>query len=198
MAAAEELAEAKRRIKRATLAAEELQKLLDEQSRHFPWLANAFAELQQLRFQREEIELRNKKHPAIAKANKVAELGRSVRETERQFRLTKYRIQLYERLFPWLIDISGEDIETLITQKLGSSETGNSSQVDLDEPVRKLLSEQEWSSLSNTQKYQMALNRWKQGRKSSWEVGRDFERFVGYELETAGYDVTYHGAIEGL
>ena len=197
-AAAQELHQATQRIKETAQAEEEIRRLLEEQSKHFPWLASAFTELQQLRFQRDEAELRHKKHPAIVAAAKVAELARNVRETERQFRLTKYRIQFYENLFPWLIDLSGEDIETLIKERDRVSNIEYLSEVDIDEPAKKFLSDQEWASLGRVQKYQIALDRWKVGRKSSWQIGREFERFIGYRLEASGYDVAYHGAIEGL
>lgn len=77
---AKALLEAEQQTRRAAVAAEEVQSLLDEQSKHFPWLADAFSELQQLRLRREENQLRYKKHPAVAAANKVAELARSVEQ----------------------------------------------------------------------------------------------------------------------
>ena len=70
------LLEAERQTSRAAVAAEEVQSLLNEQSKHFPWLASAFSDLQQLRLQREENQLRYKKRPAVAAANKVAQLSR--------------------------------------------------------------------------------------------------------------------------
>jgi len=85
---------------KATKSLEESEILINEQSIHFPWLADAFAELHQFRFQREEDALRYKKHPAQTAADKVAELRAVVREAERNYRLTKYRIQFYEKLFP--------------------------------------------------------------------------------------------------
>jgi hypothetical protein len=195
---ATQLEGADRRTRETTISLEELQRLLDEQSLHFPWLANAFAELQHLRFQREENSLRYKKNPAMSAANRVTELKKIVRETELQFRSVKYRIQFYEKLSPWLIELSGEDIDSLIKRKLSESNSSEAGAVDFDEPVRKLLSNQEWQALTDSEKYQLALDRWKVGKKTNWQIGRDFERFVGYELETAGYDVAYHGAIEGL
>jgi hypothetical protein len=146
-ASARQLQDATQRIKIATEATEEIQRLLIERSRHFPWLATAFSELQQLRFQRDETELRHKKRPAIMAANKVAEIARDIRETERSFRLTKYRIQFYENLFPWLVELSGEDIETLIKERLNARRIDESSEIDADEPVKRLLSQQEWTSL---------------------------------------------------
>ncbi len=44
----------------------------------------------------------------------------------------------------------------------------------------------------------MALDRWRQSKKSRWQIGREYERFIGYNYETLGYDVSFTGAIEGF
>jgi hypothetical protein len=31
-----------------------------------------------------------------------------------------------------------------------------------------------------------------------WQIGRDFERYVGYRYESLGYDVEYMGIVKGL
>jgi hypothetical protein len=38
---------------------------------------------------------------------------------------------------------------------------------------------------------------WK-AKKSKWQVGRDYERYVGYLYEHDGYDVAYYGIEKGL
>lgn len=60
------------------------------------------------------------------------------------------------------------------------------------------LSKDEWSSLPDVKKYQMALDRYKLRRKSKWEIGREYERYIGYHWEQKGHDVVFHGAIEGF
>lgn len=47
-------------------------------------------------------------------------------------------------------------------------------------------------------KYQIALNRYWARKKTKWEIGRDFERFVGYNYEKNGFNVEYFGATQGL
>ena len=53
-------------------------------------------------------------------------------------------------------------------------------------------------SLPSAQKYQLALDRYWQKPKSKWEIGRDYERYIGYVYESRGYNVYYQGIIEGL
>ncbi|MGH7988777.1 MAG: restriction endonuclease, partial [Limisphaerales bacterium] len=47
------------------------------------------------------------------------------------------------------------------------------------------------------EKYQMALDRYWNTKKSPWEVGRLYERYVGYLYEQEGFSVSYHGILEG-
>lgn len=45
---------------------------------------------------------------------------------------------------------------------------------------------------------QLALDRHLRSRRSKWEVGRDFERYVGYQMEQDGFAVNYFGALQGV
>ena len=45
------------------------------------------------------------------------------------------------------------------------------------------------------EKYQLALDRYLQKHKDNWEVGIDYERYIGYLCEQHGYSVLYNGAI---
>lgn len=53
-------------------------------------------------------------------------------------------------------------------------------------------------AVSNTEKIQMSLDRWKNRYKSDWDIGIEYERYVGYRLECEGYKVNYSGATNGL
>ena len=55
----------------------------------------------------------------------------------------------------------------------------------------------EYDSLSTAERNQRALERYMQGRKSSYQLGRDYERYVGYLYESEGYTVTYFGIENG-
>jgi hypothetical protein len=52
--------------------------------------------------------------------------------------------------------------------------------------------------MSRAETTQLALDRYWQKKKTPWEVGRDYERYVGYRYETDGWKVYYQGIIEGF
>jgi hypothetical protein len=199
----EELSEM-RQTHAKTLAAVELQykKLLDhmraldhifqERKIQFPWLANAIADLHALEGERDAVMLETKKHPAVKAANEVREHSSRRRAAERQFRLMRYRADYYEKLFPWIIEYIGNDVPDEAVDLSGTKAEPT------DDPVRLWLNDAEYQKLSITQKNQLALDRWKSSRKSLWEIGRDYERFIGYNYETLGFDVIFTGAIHGF
>ena len=60
------------------------------------------------------------------------------------------------------------------------------------------LSADEYNKLTTTEKYQLALDRYNKRKKNAWEIGIDFERYIGSTYENKGYKVQYRGAIDGL
>ena len=169
-----------------------LEKIVDERKIQFPWLASAIADFHTWEAERDAQGLETKKHPAIKAAAEVREHGSKRRDAESMARRMRYRVEYYEQLFPWLTDYVGDDVPDDAVQ---ASETAEPS----DDPVKMWLTEAEYKNLSTAEKNQMALDRWKQKRKrSNWEIGRDYERFIGYNYETLGYDVLYTGAVQGF
>jgi hypothetical protein len=169
-----------------------LNTVFDQRKIQFPWLASAIADLHAFEAERDARTLETKKHPATKAAEVVREHGSKRRETERQFRLMRYRVEYYEKLFPWITDFVGDDVPDAAVDLSGSKAEPT------DDPVRRWLTDAEYNRLSDAEKNQLALDRWKTTSKSRWEVGRDYERFIGYNYETLGYDVEYTGAIEGF
>lgn len=55
------------------------------------------------------------------------------------------------------------------------------------------LSDAEWKELSPAKKDQITLDRYKKREKKNWEIGRDFERYIGLKYEQDGYEVEYFG-----
>jgi len=67
------------------------------------------------------------------------------------------------------------------------------------DPVRNFLSTEEWNKLSETEKNQLALDRYIESRKKSkWQIGRDYELYIGYCYEQKGYKLNYFGSYMGL
>ena len=70
-------------------------------------------------------------------------------------------------------------------------------ELDVD-PVRLWLTSEDYERLAPSERNQWALDRWGSRRKSRWEIGRDYERYIGYLYEQKGYKVYYQGILEGL
>ena len=170
-----------------------LAKMAAEKTSGFPWFANAYADFVHLQELRVAEEMVNKSRPAYSSAEKVKEAGRRRREAERIAKIFKYQIEYYEALFPWLADLKGEEIE----DELIRIQEGMSADTDEDPAIRWLTPE-EYKSLAPSEKFQRALERYWTKKKSKWEIGRDYERFIGYRYESEGADVAYHGIIEGF
>jgi hypothetical protein len=171
--------------------------LAEEKSEGFPWLAEAYADYFHLQDQKAAKHLRTKKHPARKAAEEVRKIARQRRVAEKLYRVLKYQLEYYENLFPWLVDFKGEDLDDLIRQILERKEKGEGLPDEPDDPVRKWLTAAEYEKLSRVEKNQLALDRYWQKKKSKWEIGRDYERYIGYLYERSGCNVYYQGIIKG-
>lgn len=169
-----------------------LTKILEQRKIQFPWLASAIADFHALAVEREAKILETKSHPAVKAANEVREHGRKRRDAEFNLRVARYRLEYYEKLFPWIVEYIGDDVPDTSVDVSGSQVE------DTDDPVKAWLNDAEYRNLSVADRNQLALDRWRFSKKARWQIGRDYERFIGYNYETLGYDVTFTGAIEGL
>ena len=67
------------------------------------------------------------------------------------------------------------------------------------DPVRNWVSYEEYQSMSETDRNQLALDRYVAShKKSSWQIGRDYELSVGYQYECKGFRVEYSGIAKGV
>lgn len=171
-----------------------LEKVLTEKSKSFPWLAGAIADLVLLNNNQVADYLAFKPRPAKSSAQAVREVGKEKRILAAQLKHLQYVINQYEGLFPFLTEFrEGEMEEALLEIK---DTFGEQAPQEAD-PVSVFLTAGEYSSLSTTERNQRALERYMQGRKSPCQLGRDYERFVGYLYECEGYTVTYFGIENG-
>ena len=163
----------------------------------FPWLASAWADYMELEFTRESVHLTSKKWPAPAAAARVRELSVKAADSERRARVAEYLLLQYESLFPFLVDyrdVADAGAEELALAPMGAS-VGEPEDGDA---AAQWLTPQEYRRLPDTQKYQLALDRYWMKQKTRWEIGRDYERFIGYKYERLGFFVRYQGILEGF
>ncbi len=179
-------------------AEQAIPQLAKEKSQGFPWLAKAYADYFYLQDLKVAESLEHKPRPARRAAWTVREIAAKRRTAEEAYQVLKGKLEYYEKLFPWLIEFEGEDLDDLIRQTIERKEAGKAVDEEPDDPARRYLAQAEYEKLPTDEKYQLALNRYWQKPKFKWEVGRDYERYVGYLYEKRGYQVHYQGIVEGF
>lgn len=131
-------------------------------------------------------DLKNKKVPALKSAVKVAEAEKIAKEFEKKYLKMKYEYDSLFELFPELENYF-ETYEENNTESLEEVK-------DNYDYVRKYLSVEEYKKLSESERNQLALDRYIESRKKSkWQIGRDYELYIGYLYENKGYNISYTG-----
>lgn len=170
----------------------DFQALLTEKQQTFPWLAALYADLYKTYDDELAQYLRTKAHPAHKKADLIEkELNVELRDWRTKAKQYEYQLTFYQSLFPWLNEFEElppqEAFETVCAaSSIPASEQSN---------ILRFLSPEEYSSLSPSQQSQLALDRYIKRHKSNWDIGIEYERYIGYLCEKHGYDVKYNGAI---
>jgi len=181
-------------LRQTRKVAKDLDKIMKEKTLWFPWLADAIAQYyEMIDFKIAEF-LEKKLKPAFSSADRVREIAKEKRLLQKIFRVTRNLIKYYESLFPWLPEFVGHNLDELVEQ-ITREERKESVE---DDPVRFYLTKAEYEKLSTTERNQRALDRYWAKKKKPWEIGRDYERYIGYLYESEGYGVYYQGIMEGL
>lgn len=164
---------------------------LRETTQSYPMLASHLADISaQYEYDLAHY-LETKKHPAVKSAEEIRRISKEKRELAVRSKMLQYQLQFYEQMFPWLEDFKEVPVSEAIRF------AGDTSESDYD-AVKSWLSPAEYNRLPNAEKFQLAFNRWKNRKKSNWDIGIDFERYIGFQLELQGYKVKYLGATMGL
>lgn len=159
------------------------------------WLADAFAEFISTKDAEVECALVLKPNPAIKAAETVSEIRRKRADMARELKFLQYQLASYEEYFPQLLDYRDAILDEVVDLRPGAADALG--EVD---PALALgyLSKEEYEALSTSEKYQRALDRYWSRHKSDVEIGRVYERFIGYTYERDGWTVTYQGALKGF
>jgi hypothetical protein len=159
------------------------------------WLADAFSEYIQTRDLELECSLVLKPNPAWKAAEAVSALRAKRTEMARELKLLKYQLASYEEYFPILAEYRDSILDEVVDLRV----SGEEALAEVD-PALGLgyLSRDEYERLSSNDKFQLALDRYWDRDKSNVEVGRLYERFVGYLYEQDGWTVHYQGALKGF
>lgn len=126
-------------------------------------------------------------------ARKSAEIVRELKKETKKY-IKEYKIMLYKyeallNLFPELKNYV-DDIETI-------KELANFKNIDtLKEEYDKVIdyiSKEDYSKLTVDERNQLALDNYIKGKKSKWQIGRDYEMYCSYIYEKDGWSVERFG-----
>lgn len=125
------------------------------------------------------------------KVASIREIRKAAKEMAQKNLESKYQLQYLLELFPNLQDVIETDYNQLPVVKI--EEVG-----DYD-CARDWLSKEEYQSLDTIKRNQLALDRYLDSHnKTKWQIGRDYELYVGYVYSQNGYDVDYFGSYMGI
>lgn len=140
--------------------------------------------------------LRAKATPAKTAADEIRTKGKELAALHREAKYTQWLLKLYEWHFPWLAELRDDEEQRAFLGHLDEVAAGEADPEA--DPASHWLTPEEYAKLSDAERNQRALDRYLASRKSPWELGRDYERYIGFLREQAGWVVTYQGIFAGL
>jgi len=158
----------------------EIENNLSEREKAYKWLSPLIADAQLiLKEQSRDTSELVKNRRNLETMARVDSLMREKKILLEENAVLKYQIEYIKTLIPEVEDIVEYD------------EYLNDSLED-DSP-KNFLSKEEYNLLSDTEKNIRALEYYKKRKKRNWEIGRDFERYIGYLYEKENFQVEYVG-----
>lgn len=127
----------------------------------------------------------------LKKVKSIREIRKDAKAIVEKNKEAQYQLAYLLELFPNLNDV----IECEFNQ-LPMIEVNALSDYDA---TRDYLSKEEYEKLTVTERNQLALDRYNESHnKTKWQIGRDYEQYVGYQYRKKGYEVDDFGSYMGL
>jgi hypothetical protein len=153
-------------------------------------ITSLYADFLLLQYGLSEKYLSSKERPAKTEALRINELKRETKKYLEQFKLMQYKYEELFNLFPELKDYV-DDFESL--KELENIKNINQLQDEYDR-VRDYISKEDYQKLTVSERNQCALDMYiKSQHRSNWQIGRDYELYIGYRLRSRGYKVWQYG-----
>ena len=127
----------------------------------------------------------------LDKVKSIREIRKDAQAMVEKNKEAQYQLAYLLELFPNLKDVIECDYSQLPMVQV--------SELSEYDGVRDYLSKDEYLQLSVIERNQLALDRYIQSKnKSKWQIGRDYEQYVGYIYRQKGYEVDDFGTYMGL
>ena len=160
----------------------------------FRYVASMLTDLEMCVFKDAEKWMKNKKNPAFSTAEKVKELRVKSRECFLQYKEMEYKYSFLLSVFPELKKYVDDEEELLHL----SDFKGYDDFSDNRDRVEDWITSEEYMKLSVNERNQLAFDRYKKRNKSKWEIGMEYELYIGYVLRKDGFYIKQFGIENGL
>ena len=167
--------------------------IIKEKAMGFPSLVKAYNDYFDLHDSKSSYNLMYKAHPARKAAEELRQIAKERREAEKAARQANYLLDYCRYLAPWLDDYIGLESAELdeIIKEIHSS--WEKKEKDFDEEVKHHYGPK-YIDLTPSEKLQRKLDwYWGKPNKANWQIGRDYERYIGYLYEKDKWNVNFHG-----
>lgn len=141
------------------------------------------------------------KTPPAAKAAEEVQRMKSIMSKEiEECNEMRYKYEFLLSTFPELKEYVEDDMATISLSRTDSFEDFKEAR----DRAKDYLSSEEWNALDVDDRNQLALDRYKKKNKSNWELGVEYEHYVGYLLRegrppfNGNFHVTQFGELNGL
>lgn len=150
----------------------------------FTKIPTAIADLRALAYDEVVDWLKYKPHPAKNAAEIIGEYKKIYKDAVKDKKIATYKLEALLSIFPKLTEyIEDENAIEEISRYVDLNSFNSTRDVAKD-----YLSNEEWKALSTTERNQLALDRYVEGRKKyGWAIGRDYEMCCSFMYETKGY-----------
>ena len=160
----------------------------------FSHVANMYADWESVCYDDLAFFLRTKPHPAIKKAETVEELKEKYKVAKSSLKEMEYKYRFLLEAFPELKQYVDDEESLLHLAEYNDLEEFVS---ERDE-VLDWVSPEEYKNMSENERNQLALDRYKKGKKSDWQIGMEYELYVGHLLRKNHFSVIQYGIENGL
>lgn len=160
----------------------------------FSHVANLYTDWESVCYDNLTFFLRTKPHPALKKAETVEELKEKFKKAKSSLKEMEYKYRFLLDAFPELKQYVDDEESLMHLADYNDFEEFVS---DRDE-VLDWVSLEEYKNKSENERNQLALDRYKKGKKSEWQIGMEYEMYVGHLLRKNHFSVIQYGIENGL
>lgn len=158
--------------------------------------AEMYADVNRYIFEDAENYLRYKPYPSIKGAEVVREMRREASKHMKLYREWQYKIEVLKGTFPEISRYIEDESNSSVLELSGFDNYEGFKEVY--DRRQDYISKDEWAKLSETEKSQLALDRYNKKDKSNWVIGVEYEMYVEYLLRLGGYNTIPHGSLKRL